>query len=247
MIQPTPECVRLFLEGAQALAQIEHNGVRIDEARLDRTMAYVESEVRSVTARLRQHKLWGEWRKRFGRDAKLGSGPQLAWLVYTHLSYMPREFTDTGLPSTEESVFETVEEPWLDDYFRLKKLKKILDTYLKGMKGQLAGGFLHPFYHLHTTVTGRGSSSDPNWQNIPIRDEELGKLIRDCVVPRKGRVFVESDFGAMEFRMAAVFWADPAMIRYACPFHEDAPWSWRYVRVCWPCKMRHWRKRVGKR
>jgi hypothetical protein len=203
MLKPTPECVKLFLDGAKTLARIEHNGVRIDEARLDRTISHVESEIKKVTTELRAHPLWGEWRKRFGREAKIGSGPQLAWLVYQHLGYEPREFTPTGLPSTEESAFETVEEPFVGRYFRLKKLKKIQETYLRGMKGELAGGFLHPFYHIHTTVTGRSSSSDINWQNLPIRDEELGRLIRDCVVPRKGRVFAESDFGAMEFRMAA--------------------------------------------
>ncbi|MDE2095784.1 MAG: hypothetical protein KGL39_00890 [Patescibacteria group bacterium] len=65
------------------------------------------------------------------------------------------------------------------------------------------------------------SGSDPNWQNIPIRDPEIGRYIRNCVIPRPGRVLAEIDFAALEFRGAACRWKDPGMIEYASDPTKD--------------------------
>mgnify|MGYP001589048694 CR=1 FL=1 len=59
------------------------------------------------------------------------------------------------------------------------------------------------------------SADSPNLQNWPIRHEEMGRITRRCIVPRKGRALVEVDFSALEFKIAACFWKDPAMIKYA--------------------------------
>lgn len=59
------------------------------------------------------------------------------------------------------------------------------------------------------------SSSDPNFQNIPIRNPEVAKLIRSAFIPRDDHVLVEIDYAALEFRIASCFWRDPSMVDYA--------------------------------
>ena len=76
-------------------------------------------------------------------------------------------------------------------------------------------GYLHAMFNLHLTRTRRSSSDSPNFQNIPIRDARMGKVIRSCFVPRPGHVLVEIDYGALEFRICACFWRDKAMVAYA--------------------------------
>jgi len=67
---------------------------------------------------------------------------------------------------------------------------------------------------LHTVRTYRSSCSDPNFQNIPIRDKEIGAIIRKAFIPRKGRKLLECDFSGIEVRIAACYHKDPTMLAY---------------------------------
>jgi len=85
------------------------------------------------------------------------------------------------------------------------------------VRREVVGGFLHPVYNLHFALTHRSSSDNPNFQNLPIRDPRQSKLIRKAFIPRsKEHMILEVDYGALEFRGAACFWRDPAMVEYAC-------------------------------
>jgi len=135
--------------------------------------------------------------------------------------------TKTGRPQMTADVLDKIdyselEESKHDDvlafiakYVRLEKLKKLDSTYLKNVKRETVDGFMHPFFNLHLARTHRSSSNAINFQNVPIRDPLIGKLIRSCFVPRPGHVLVEIDYSALEFRIAACFWADEKMCRYA--------------------------------
>ena len=98
-------------------------------------------------------------------------------------------------------------------------------TYLRGLQREVIDGFVHPFFNLHTVRTYRSSSDSPNFQNIPVRDPEAGRLIRRAFVPRKGRVLVDVDYVGIEIRVAACYHTHPAMIRYiedpALDLHRD--------------------------
>jgi DNA polymerase-1 len=95
------------------------------------------------------------------------------------------------------------------------KLEKALATSLKGIKREVdPNGRLHPAFNLHLVTTYRSSSDSPNFQNIPIRDPELGKLVRRCFIPSRGNRLVEIDYGGIEVKVAACYHKDPMMIRY---------------------------------
>jgi DNA polymerase-1 len=114
----------------------------------------------------------------------------------------------------DEDVLEQIDHPFVKQFLKLEGLKKLRSTYLMGVRREVVDGLLHPSFNLHLVRTYRSSSDHPNFQNIPIRDKEIGKLIRSCFVPRPGHVLVESDYGSLEVRVSACYNHDPMLIEY---------------------------------
>jgi DNA polymerase I-like protein with 3'-5' exonuclease and polymerase domains len=243
MILPTSDCVKLFTNGARVLAEVEANGIRIDEANLASVTAAVREEAKALDAAVAADPLYKVLKNKFGLKANVGSDLQLRWLLYTHLKLKPTVFTEkTKTPSVGADALADVDLPFVRNILELERLKKLDGTYLQNIRQQTAGGFVHAFFNLASgwkdddkggAKTGRSSSSDPNLQNIPIRNARLGKMIRDCFVPRKGRVLAESDYGALEFKIAAYFWRDPGMVAYASDDSKDIHRD--FTALCYSC------------
>lgn len=214
MTPTTADAYELLHRGSLALARASHNGARVDVGYLKQKRIEVDREMRALTKELKADKVWKVWKGRFGDGAKLGSRPQLAAVFYEELGLPVRERTEKGQPSTEESAFRGVPLPFVKSYFRLAKLAKVRSTYLDGILREVCGEYLHPDFNLHTVQTYRGSSSDINFQNIPVRDPEVGKLIRSGFIPRRGRRIVETDLSGAEVRVAYCYHLDPTMRAY---------------------------------
>lgn len=218
----SPEAVNLMLQGAIALAAVEAAGIRIDVPYLEQTITETERKIAALQEQLQATAFYRDWHKHFRDKTKLGSRQQLASMLFDEMKIpYPHDFSRTGRYRADEEVLRAVDHPFVRDYLRLDNWKRFLKVSLKGLQEETVDGYVHPFFHLHTVETFRGSSSEINFQNIPRRDEELGPLIRRAFIPRKGRVLVESDFGALEFRIAACFWRDPEMIAYASDPKKD--------------------------
>lgn len=218
----SPASYKLLHDGSLALAEVEANGIRIDVDYLKRTQAKVDGKIAALTQSLRDDSVWATWRRAFGQKAKLTSRPQLAKVLYGELGIPCEVRTATGKPSTDEEVLGKVDHPFVRKYFRLAHFSKLRSTYITALLRETVDGFLHPFFHLHTVTSFRGSSADPNFQNLPIRDPYIGGLLRRAFVPREsGWSLVETDYGAMEFKIAACVWADEAMLAYASDPAKD--------------------------
>lgn len=216
------DAAELFHQGSTALARVEHNGIRIDEALLEETTEKVAHRIKRMTAKLREDETYTLWRRTFGEKTNLGSREQLGAILFDKLKIPYKgERTKTGRYKTDDEVLSGIDHPFVKRLLKLEKLKKLKGTYLEGIHRETVDGLLHAFYHLNTVSSFRGSSSDPNFQNIPIRDPEIGELIRRCFIPRKGHALVEADFGALEFTGAACFWKDPKMVAYASDPAKD--------------------------
>ena len=124
------------------------------------------------------------------------------------------ERTATGRFKTDEEALTKVDLPFVTDYLRMQKLVKAKSTYLEGILNETCEGCLHPSFDLNTAISYRSSSSAPNFQNVPIRNKEIGQLVRSCFVARDGNRLVEVDFGGIEVRAAAFYHKDPTMIAY---------------------------------
>lgn len=224
------DAVDLFLQGTIAFAKIEHNGIRIDVERLDRTIEKVGWKIRCLQQELRDDDVYSTWRKTFGDKANLGSREQLGIVLFNKMKLPYNgERTKTGRFKVDEEVLHSVDLPFVKKYLQLEHLKKTKATYLEGIRREVVDGILHPFFNLAGGGDGgrggarsmRSSSSSPNFQNLPIRNPKTGAIVRKCFVPRPGRRLVEVDFGALEFRIAAAIWKDPAMIDYASDPTKD--------------------------
>lgn len=220
----TKEAAMLFHEGVKAMSELEHNGIRIDVPYLKKTVAETDAKITDMQKRLRADPVYRTWRKHHGQDTKLGSKEQLAHVIFgvmghkRHAGKAKKSHSEESLGAKRESKwdeasFSEVDLPFVKDYFRCEKYKKLLTTYLRGIERELVGDKLHPFFDLHTAVTYRSSSSMPNFQNIPKRNREIMELIRTCFIPRKGRRIVEMDFSGVEVRVACCYTKDPRLIR----------------------------------
>jgi DNA polymerase-1 len=215
----SPAAYRLLMEGSAAFADIEEAGIRVDMRHVDRTMRGAGEKIKQIEASLRRDEVYKIWRRVYGEKASLGSGEQLARVIFGNLGVECKERTATGKPKTDAEALEGIDLPFVRKWSMLEKLKKVRNTFLRGTQ-RLAvrrgdDWFIHPSFNLHLVWTYRSSSSEPNFQNQPVRDKRQAKLIRRAYIPRDGHVLVETDFSSMEFRGCASFWKDSAMVAYA--------------------------------
>jgi DNA polymerase-1 len=150
-----------------------------------------------------------------GRHFSLDSPKQLQTLLYDELKLPVSLKTPTGQPSTNEEALESLanqhELPRLIlDYRTLAKLRS---TYTDKLPEQVnpRSGRVHTSYHQAVAQTGRLSSSDPNLQNIPIRNEE-GRRIRQAFIAPAGHRILAADYSQIELRIMAHLSGDAGLL-----------------------------------
>lgn len=229
----TAEACRLFHDGIIALAEMEANGIRVDESYLDRAIDSVSGRIAEAKERLMADDVFSAWKGRYGGKTNLTSLVQLAEVLFGEMGIPYPEWagrTETGRWRTDEEVLAAVNSPFVEDYLKMQKLVKLKSTYLVGLKREVVDGLFHPTFNLHTARTYRSSSGatdrgegsrDLNFQNLPVRNKDQAEILRRCFIPRDGCVLVENDFSALEFKIAASFWEDPAMVAYASDPTKD--------------------------
>ena len=144
-----------------------------------------------------------------GHEFNINSPKQLSSVLYDEM----------GLPSgkkqsTAADVLEKLKyiSPIAELILSYRKASKILGTYAEGLKKFIMpDGKIHTVFNQCVTATGRLSSSDPNLQNISVRDEQ-GRLIRKAFFPSEGNVLLSSDYHQIELRMLAHMAGEKAMI-----------------------------------
>lgn len=188
------------------LARMERLGTPIQPGLLHQQSQ--EIEVRLTELEREAHILAGE-------EFNLGSPKQLGEILFTKLGLPIIKKTPKGAPSTAEEVLaelaETYELPrLLMEHRGLAKLKSTYTDKLPLMiKPQT--GRVHTSYHQAVAATGRLSSSDPNLQNIPVRNEQ-GRRIRQAFVPGKGFKLVAADYSQIELRIMAHLSGDQGLL-----------------------------------
>ena len=189
------------------LARMEMNGARIDEASLAETskvfterMDAIERDIREVA----------------GQQLNISSPRQIGELLFDRLKIdsKPKK-TKTGQYVTDEATLLALKSkhPVVEKILDYRGYKKLLSTYIDALP-QLVNprtGHIHTSYNQAVTATGRLSSSNPNLQNIPIRDEN-GKEVRKAFIPDEGELFFSADYSQIELRLMAHLSQDPNMV-----------------------------------
>ena len=222
----TPEAYDLLHRGILALSDVEANGMRVDVGYLEGARAEVRGMIKETKEELRESAEYKVWRRLYGQKTNLGSRPQMARVLFDEMGHESQGATETGAYKMDEASLERLRLPFVEKYLELTKMEKLAGTYIDGVLKHVQGDLLHPTFNLHTTVTFRSSSNSPNFQNFPVRDKTVAKIIRRAFISREGHQLSEIDYSGAEVRVAACYHKDPAMVRYihdkTTDMHRDA-------------------------
>jgi DNA polymerase I len=217
------DAYKLMHDGALALSMMEREGLHVDVRYLKREIRKSKNRIKQLEEEFRDSKFFLDWQKTVRGKINVNSGPQLGKFLYEIKGYEPRKFTPSGKGSTDEEALSLLNIKELDMLLDMKKEKKASD-YLKAILREQVDGIVHPFFHLHLARTFRSSSDRPNWQNIPVRNKEVMKLVRSSIIPSPGHQLLELDYGQLEVRIATCYHKDPTMmheIETGHDFHKD--------------------------
>jgi len=179
------------------IAKMEFAGVSIDKNALVSLSQKLEIKLTELTKEI--YELAGE-------EFNIASPQQLAEILFNKLGISGGKKTKTGSYSTNNSILEPLAEENIivAKVLEYRKYAKLDSTYAKTLPNQVQTktGKIHTSYAMTGTNTGRLSSSNPNLQNIPIR-EELGREIRKAFIPSNGNVLVSADYSQVELRLVS--------------------------------------------
>jgi len=188
------------------ISRIERNGVLIDQ----NILATHSQELGSRLAELelKAHELAGE-------PFNLSSPKQLQTILFEKQGIKPTKKTPGGAPSTSEEVLAelALDYPLPKVILEHRGLSKLKSTYTDKLPLMINphSGRVHTSYHQTVTATGRLSSSDPNLQNIPVRNDE-GRRIRQAFIAPKGYRIVAADYSQIELRIMAHLSQDKGLL-----------------------------------
>lgn len=191
----------------EVLADMEHTGVRIDT---DALAAYSKA----LTQRLAD--IERACIDLAGIQFNVGSPAQVGEVLFDKLKIDEKaKKTKTGQYSTTEEVLEKLsgKHPIVGKILEFRKIKKLLSTYVNALPELINPhtGKIHTTYNQTVTATGRLSSTNPNLQNIPIRNDD-GREIRKAFIPDDGHSFFSADYSQIELRIVANISKDEALV-----------------------------------
>lgn len=194
------------------LSKMERKGVLIDVDLLHKQSKELEVKLSSL-----QEDIFAQADAEFNID----SPKQLQEVLYEKLDLPILEKTPKGQPSTAESVLQdlALDYPIAKEILEYRGLRKLKSTYTDRLPEQVnpKTSRIHTSFHQAVTATGRLSSSNPNLQNIPIKNEE-GRRVRQAFVADKDYVLISSDYSQIELRIMAHLSQDEGLIT---AFNED--------------------------
>ena len=188
------------------LYEMEKNGIQCDRGRLEQLRAEFQERMDSLAEKIYELA---------GHPFKIESPKQLGTVLFDELG-----LKGGRKRSTAADVLEKLrdEHPIAELILEYRKYSKLMTTYITGLVRYIVDGKIHTTFNQTMTQTGRLSSSDPNLQNISVRDEE-GRQIRSMFTAPEGHVLLSADYSQIELRMLAHMADEQAMIQ---AFLEDA-------------------------
>ena len=191
----------------QVLAAMEKTGVLIDDFALKQSSEILTADMNKIEKEVYQLA---------GFEFNVTSPKQVGEVLFDRLKVVEKaKKTKTGQYSTNEEVLENLrgKHPIVDKILDYRGLKKLLSTYIDALPALIhkKTGKVHTSFNQTVTSTGRLSSTNPNLQNIPIRDEQ-GREIRKAFIAEPNCVFLSADYSQIELRIMAHLSQDPNMI-----------------------------------
>ena len=190
------------------LARMEQTGVRIDELGLAETSRHFTQEMTQLEEEIYQLA---------GQRFNIASPRQVGEILFDVLKLDSKaKKTKTGQYVTGEEVLEGLKHKHeiVGKILEHRGLKKLLGTYIDALPKLVnaSTGHIHTTFNQTVTTTGRLSSSNPNLQNIPVRDA-MGKEVRKAFIPDEGQLFFSADYSQIELRIMAHLSKDENLVQ----------------------------------
>ncbi len=190
------------------LARMEQYGVRIDEKGLAETSHLYTKEMTGIEEEIYQLA---------GQRFNISSPRQVGEILFDVLQLDAKaKKTKKGQYVTNEEVLDSLRNKHaiVAKILEYRGLKKLLSTYIDALPRLVnpTTGHIHTTFNQTVTTTGRLSSSNPNLQNIPVRDA-LGKEVRKAFIPDEGEIFFSADYSQIELRIMAHLSQDEHIVR----------------------------------
>jgi len=201
-------CYEVEMPLVKVLTEMETTGIAIDRAALKES---------SVIMTVDLEKMEAEIQELAGQPFNVNSPKQIGEILFDTLAIGGKaKKTKTGQYSTSEDVLEGLKgkHPIIEKILDQRGMKKLLSTYIDALPELInpRTGKIHTSFNQAVTATGRLSSSNPNLQNIPVRDAQ-GREIRKAFSAEPGTYFLSADYSQIELRLMAHLSQDPTMIQ----------------------------------
>ena len=188
------------------LGEMQYVGMQCDKNELVEFGINLKERLETLTSEI--YELAGE-------EFNINSTQQLGSILFDKLGLTAGKKNKKGY-STDVSTLEKIEKEHLivPKVLEYRGLTKLNSTYVDGLVGYIneETGRIHSYFHQTITATGRISSTEPNLQNIPTRDE-FGKNIKKAFKPKEGYVYIDADYSQVELRVLAHIAQDKKMIK----------------------------------
>ena len=205
------ECEELFynieMPLVPVLTKMEYDGVCLDTESLKESAKRFTEELINIEKEITELA---------GQEFNISSPKQVGEILFDKMKIVEKpKKTKTGQYVTSEEVLQSLKgkHKIVERILDYRGLKKLLSTYIEALPELInpRTGKIHTSFNQTVTVTGRLSSSNPNLQNIPIRDDN-GKEIRKAFIPEEGCMFFSADYSQIELRIMAHLSGDANMI-----------------------------------
>ena len=205
------ECEELFynieMPLVPVLTKMEYDGVCLDTESLKESAKRFTEELINIEKEITELA---------GQEFNISSPKQVGEILFDKMKIVEKpKKTKTGQYVTSEEVLQSLKgkHKIVERILDYRGLKKLLSTYIETLPELInpRTGKIHTSFNQTVTVTGRLSSSNPNLQNIPIRDDN-GKEIRKAFIPEEGCMFFSADYSQIELRIMAHLSGDANMI-----------------------------------
>ncbi len=187
------------------LGEIQYNGMLVDKQELINFGKDLKEKINFLTNEI--YDLAGE-------EFNINSTQQLGNILFEKLNLPGAKKNKKGY-STDVAILEKIKlaHPIVEKILEYRTLSKLNSTYVEGMVPYInpATSRIHSYFHQTITATGRISSTEPNLQNIPSRDE-YGRNIKKAFKPQEGYVYIDADYSQIELRVLSHIAKDQNMI-----------------------------------
>lgn len=183
----------------KVLYSMENQGVKVDLARLNQFSKTYSEKIEELSEKIFAL---------CGTCFNINSPSQLGEVLFEKLGLKSGKKNKNGKYSTSAEILEKLAEDneVVREILHYRQYQKLYSTYIEGIRPLIDNrtGLVHTTYNQTVTTTGRLSSTNPNLQNIPVREDE-GRELRKLFIPRDGNVFIDADYSQIELRLLAHF------------------------------------------